>query len=112
MAKTFVPVAYTYYQLQSGTIGGDDDLGECDYGAKTITIDKSLNDYGPWSVTFWHEWFHATFYENGYAHMTDNEGLVEACSQAVMRMFSDPQGRVLIRDMLKYLDPQKKKPAK
>jgi len=103
MGKVLVPVASTYYRLRHGKVPGDA-LGECDYKNKIITIDSSVRDYSPWSHTFWHEWFHGTFYENGYEHMADNEALIEASAQALMRMFSDPQGRILIRDMLKHLE--------
>jgi hypothetical protein len=81
-------------------------LGKCSYDKKRLYINESLKDYGQWCVTFWHEWLHGTFYENGYESQADNEALVEATAQAIMRMFSDPQGRILVADMLHELEPK------
>lgn len=99
-----VPVAFTTYRLKSQR--SMKPLGLVNYGKKTISVNKKLQDYGQWSSTFWHEWFHAVYFENGYEAMSDNEALVEASGQAMLRMFTDPQGRLLIEGMLKHLRPK------
>jgi len=99
-----VPVAYTTYRLKTQKKMGP--LGRVDYGKKTISVNKTMQDYGQWSTSFWHEWFHAVFHENGYISVSENEALIESSAQALMRMFTDPQGRLLLKGMLKHVAPK------
>lgn len=99
-----VPVAYTTYRLESKA--KINSLGETKFGAKKIKVRFDLEDYGQWSATFWHEWLHAVTYENGYNLLTDNEAFVESTAQAIMRFFTDPQGRILLEGMLKHIKPK------
>jgi hypothetical protein len=81
-------------------------LGLTEYGKKKISISKELQDYGQWSNTFWHEWIHAQLHETGYSKLSENEAFVEAMAQGLMRFFTDPQGRQLLKDMLKQIAPK------
>lgn len=101
-----IPVAHTYYKLKSHNPKDKEELGECDFGTKTISVNSKLTDYGQWCATFWHEWLHGTFHENGYMSCSDSESLVESTAQALMRMFSDRQARQLLKDMLTHLEPK------
>lgn len=102
--RTRVPVAYTSYLLLPHKKMSP--LGKTNYNKKMISIAKRLQDYGQWSVTFWHEWMHAVTFENGYEFIADNEAFVESMGQAIMRFFTDPQGRLLIKGMLKHIKPK------
>lgn len=99
-----VPVAYTTYRLKSQRKMKPLELTE--YGKKRISVSVELQDYGQWSNTFWHEWFHAAFHELGYDRLADNEPLVEALAQSLMRFFGDAQGRLLLQGMLKDIKPK------
>lgn len=99
-----VPVAYTSYRLE--TQADMKPLGQCNYGKKKIKISRTLKDYGQWSNAFWHEWFHAVAFELGYEKVADNEALVEAFAQAMMRFFTDPQGRLLMQGFLDHVEPK------
>lgn len=99
-----VPVAYTTYRLK--TKQKIKPLGLTKHGKKTIQIHKDMTDYGQWSATFWHEWMHAVLFENGYLAISENEAFVESMGQAIMRMFTDVQGRLLIKGMLKHIEPK------
>ena len=104
---TLVPVLHTHYKLEPQYDFGDDTCGLCTSGAvRHIRISATQQDPFPWSATFWHEFFHAAFFELGFMQDVDSEAKVEGLAHAMMTLLTERHGRYLLKDMLKHL-PEK-----
>lgn len=86
-----VPVALVEYtvKLEPGRIPDPDDPTEDLQGLvvfddRTIRINNDQSESGV-VLTFWHEYLHALLHENGNRELCENEGLVEALAQSLVR---------------------------
>lgn len=84
-----LPVAHVDYEVElvrkQPRMEGKPVQGYCDFDKRKIVV-HIVGNVELLRQTIRHEYFHALFYELGHPAMANNEGLVEGCALADMRV--------------------------
>jgi hypothetical protein len=101
-----VPVGHVFYKLERAARFKDDRLAECDYGRRIIRIARHQRAPMQWANSFWHEFFHAAFYELGYEPDADSEAKVEGFAHIMLSLLTHAEGRQLLANMIRHMPEQ------